>query len=655
MTLKCDKKILSRINECFLSLGADPVQNIHHYVALCGELLKATCALYNRLDRGLLFSMGQWNIPSDYNPVDKPDGHICYDVIKRGGDKIFVVRNLPATDYARTDPNVVRYGLKTYIGKAVKWDGHYVGSLCVVYQHDFDPSETDKMIMGILASAIGAEEYRLRAEEEIRSLARFPAENPYPVFEIGEDGIIRYANPASKPILDTWGRTPGQPVPDDWQQIIKEVRASKEGREIEVRYAQKVFSLLLVPVTDSRSIYIYGRDITERKRAEEILTQQAMHDSLTGLYNRRYFNQRIKEEMKRAERSNQCLAILLCNLDNFQQINDTHSHQTGDEVLVAVAKKIQDATRGADLVFRWGGDEFLVVLSETTRQGTLTAASRIREGALKLSKNMGYQLDLSIGIALYPEHGANINELIRLANRALYIAKKGGDKIHIGEEEYRVDEDAVRVVFQPVVDVHTNQILGYEALSRDPQAKMEILDLFKRYEAVGQLTELKRLCFKLQIKKAIESALKRVFINVDFKVLSQTEPQPKPPEMEVILEISEAEKLFDIESALKVTTKWRQQGYKFAIDDFGAGFISLSFVSQLIPEYIKMDRSTILQSVRSESFRTFLRDLILALRNYSSEGIIAEGIETEKEFQVATDMGVYLFQGFLLGKPQELK
>jgi EAL domain-containing protein (putative c-di-GMP-specific phosphodiesterase class I) len=263
-------------------------------------------------------------------------------------------------------------------------------------------------------------------------------------------------------------------------------------------------------------------------------------------------------------------------------------------------------------------------------------------------------VDVSIGAALYPEHGQTVESLIRLADRALYIAKRGGEKVHIGEEEYRLDDQAVRVVFQAVVDRTSREVLGYEALSRDPQGKLSISELFQRYQAVGQLTEFKCLCFRLQLKAATAAGLNRVFINVSFAVLDQLQSLPKPPGMEVILEISEAEALHDVERHLKTTSAWRAQGYKFAIDDFGAGFISLPFIARLIPDYIKMDRSTIVQASSSRQFLTFLRDLVLALRNYSKEGIIAEGIETQEELQVVRDLGIDPVQGFLMGRPQEL-
>lgn len=390
-------------------------------------------------------------------------------------------------------------------------------------------------------------------------------------------------------------------------------------------------------------------------RMRRLFQKQAMHDALTGLFNRQYFTERIGDELSRVEHAGGVFAVLLCDLDHFKAVNGTHGHQTGDNVLKEVSKAVLEATRGSDLVFRWGGDEILVVLSLTSREGVLTAAGRIRTGVRALGERRGIPLDVSIGAALYPEHGRTVETLIRLADRALYIAKRGGTKVHIGEEEYRLDEHAVQVVFQPVVDRITNVVIGHEALSRDPQGKLSIGELFRRYQAVGQLTELKCLCFRLQLKAAAAARLPRVFINVDFAVLEHLQAVPKPPDTEVILEISEAEALRDVDHHLNTTAIWRAQGYKFAIDDFGAGFISLPFIARLIPDYIKMDRSTIVQARTSQQFLTFLRDLVLALRHYSKEGIIAEGIETHEELQVVRELGIGPVQGFLMAKPQELE
>ncbi|WP_051617275.1 GAF domain-containing protein [Desulfonatronovibrio hydrogenovorans] len=158
--LRRSEKRLTKINQCLLSLGPDYNANVQRLTELCGQLLGATCALYSRLDNGLLCSVGQWRTPGDYNPQDQPQGHICYDLIRQDAFETVVIRNLQQTVYAKTDPNVSRFSLNTYIGHPVKADGQNVGAICAVFQTDFEPCEDDKKIMGIISSALGSEEER---------------------------------------------------------------------------------------------------------------------------------------------------------------------------------------------------------------------------------------------------------------------------------------------------------------------------------------------------------------------------------------------------------------------------------------------------------------------------------------------------------------
>ena len=381
---------------------------------------------------------------------------------------------------------------------------------------------------------------------------------------------------------------------------------------------------------------------------------QALRDPLTGLFNRQSFRDRFDEEVARAKRDQRPFAIILCDLDRFKEINDTLGHQVGDEILQLVAKSTLGATRGSDRVFRWGGDEFLILVGIAARKDALIVARRIRKGVREIAESRKLPLDFSIGVALYPEHATAAKKLIRLADKALYIAKKGGDRIHVGEEEYELNERSVRMVFQPVVEIESREVMGYEALSRDPKGKLDITTLFRRYSAVGQLAELKRIIFRHQVRVAQERELKRVFINIDFETLESVDPFAKPENVEIVLEISEAESLHDVDRHLETADTWRKLGYRFAIDDFGAGFMSLPFIARLVPEYIKVDRSTIVEATKSEQFSYFLRDLVRAMRNYSKDGIIAEGIETEEEFEVVRKMGVDQVQGYLTGRPAEL-
>ena len=276
---------------------------------------------------------------------------------------------------------------------------------------------------------------------------------------------------------------------------------------------------------------------------------------------------------------------------------------------------------------------------------------RIRARIVELGREKRFPLDLSIGVASFPEHGEDSNQLIHLADRALYIAKKRGDKIHIGEEEYELDDDVVRVVFQPIVDTVSGKVIGHEALSRSSMEELGIQELFRKYRSIGKLLELKEICFRKQIEAAEAHGLDRVFVNVDFQLLEHMGCRRIPADVEVILEISEKEALIDIEHHLAVTREWRAEGFKFALDDFGVGFISLPFLADLEPEYIKLDRLTMLQAVASDEFREFLNHLVLGLRQYARQGIVAEGIESEEELAVAKQIGIHLVQGYLFGEP----
>ena len=156
---------LEQINRCLVALGPDHQSNINRLTALCGEQLGATCALYNRLENDRLCSVGQWQTPPDYKITDLAEGHICYDVIRRNRDDATLVADLAHSPYASTDPTVRAFGLQTYLGCVVRCEGTPVGSLCVVFATDFQPTDDDRRILGIIASAIGGEDNRRLAEE----------------------------------------------------------------------------------------------------------------------------------------------------------------------------------------------------------------------------------------------------------------------------------------------------------------------------------------------------------------------------------------------------------------------------------------------------------------------------------------------------------
>lgn len=318
------RKRLEKINACFLSFGPDATENINKLTALAGELLGATCALYNRLESGMLYSTGQWNTPPDYNPVDTPDGHICYDVIKQGENKVLLVRHLPQTEYADTDPNVRAYNLQTYLGKAVRHKNEYVGSLCTVFQDDVEPGNQDKTILEILASAVGVEEARREANEKLKSYqSRLQAEvkartaeltetnhllrleisvrerveatlrasekkfrtfvtnAPAVIFILDQDGIFKLSEGLG---LAALGLNPGQVVGQsvfdvykDYPETLQAVRTALDGAATRntLFVSGLIFDVSMIPLLDDdgvvREVVGISLDITERARTVESL------------------------------------------------------------------------------------------------------------------------------------------------------------------------------------------------------------------------------------------------------------------------------------------------------------------------------------------------------------------------------------------------
>jgi PAS domain S-box-containing protein len=186
---------LEKINRCLLELGPNFDLNINRLTALCGGLLGATCALYNRLQGDLLCSLGQWQTPPGFKSEDVPAGHICYDVIRNNREGAVVITDLLHTAYAESDPNVRAHGLQTYMGCAVKCEGKAVGSLCVVYGTDYRPTDDDRRILGIIASAIGNEDTRKQAEAELNRLMTAIEQTPESVVITDTKGRILYVNP----------------------------------------------------------------------------------------------------------------------------------------------------------------------------------------------------------------------------------------------------------------------------------------------------------------------------------------------------------------------------------------------------------------------------------------------------------------------------
>ncbi len=505
---------LEKINQCFLSFKTEPSANINQLTALCGELLKASCALYNRLDAETFCAVGQWQTPADYNAVHILEGSICHDVIQDSRDEVFVINDLLHTKYAQSEPNVKQYNLQTYIGQVVKCGGTSVGTVCALYQENFIPSHADLKILGIIAAAIGVEEERritqqaLQASEERYALAAQGANDGLWDWNLLTDEI--YFSPRWQEML---GLTPGEidnnkeswfrlVHPNDLEQLTAEIASHLEGKSpylqneyrIQHQDGQERWMLvrgLAVSDAEGKPYRLAGSqtDITQKKAAEAQLRYESDRDSLTGLVNRRLFMERLEAVLERVEQNKDYLfAVLFLDLDRFKVVNDSLGHNIGDRLLVAIARTLESCVRPEDTVARLGGDEFTILLDNIKGIDNATqVAQRIQEqlaSPFKLGGNEVFST-VSIGIALSSSSYKQAEDILRDADMTMYRIKTQGN----GGECYQIFDRSIHskamaalqlendlrgaigreefvLCYQPIISLKNFRISGFEALIR---------------------------------------------------------------------------------------------------------------------------------------------------------------------------------------------
>ena len=309
---------LEKINTCLLSLGSDFTENANRITALFGELLGATYALYSRLEDGMLCSQAKWHTPPDYNSQVKPDGHLCHDVIRRGADEVCTVRDLQNSPYVQSDPNVLAYGLKTYVGQAVLCDGGNLGSLCAVFTTDFKPSKDEMKIIGILVSAMRVEEERRKAKEQIKQSQKAAEDAlktgeliletmPVGVIIVGRDKMIRRVNKTALKMMgcnspeDIIGNIchkkicPAEvnkcPVIDLGNSVDNSERVLLNSKGQEVPILKTVLPITLEGEDAFLEAFV---DITERRLAEQEL-EKLNKDLESAVWELRRANKELKE------------------------------------------------------------------------------------------------------------------------------------------------------------------------------------------------------------------------------------------------------------------------------------------------------------------------------------------------------------------------
>ncbi|MGX2040577.1 EAL domain-containing protein [Methylocaldum sp. MU1018] len=427
-----------------------------------------------------------------------------------------------------------------------------------------------------------------------------------------------------------------------------------------------------------------GLDATDRIQAESRIRWLANHDSLTGLHNRHWFKDELERSFAEAERSSVQAALLLFDLDHFKDVNDSSGHAAGDALLCLLSGELRARARKSDVLARLGGDEFAVLMTATDRAGAEYFAQDLNQRLTEKPFRFGdrsYRISASIGIALIPEHGKNVEELMANADAAMYQAKKSGRGrwhlfSHSGEERAQIshraywrnviaqslDQRRLFFYYQPVVDMATGQIAYHEALLRLTLEDGRLV-LPGEYMDVIVSSDLMNAIDSYVTREAIEILDKdrsaRLSINLSASALTDpgwAEPLKQAsrdgrlaPER-LLLEITETAAIADLDAAKRIMDELTKIGFGFAMDDFGAGFASFHYLRHLPIKHVKIDRSFISRLAYDEDDNVFVSALTTLAHGYRQK-IVAEGVENAETLMRLRELGVDLVQGFFIGRP----
>ncbi len=609
----------------------------------------------------------------------------------------------PLFDVYREAPQIVEAARLALEGRAVTSEAEFSG---LSYEFQCGPVRNERgEICGLVGTAIDVTARRA-AKEASRGmhemLAAVIRSSPVGIVTLDLKGIVTSWNPAATRIHgwteeEVLGRfLPAVPVEkrDELMNIQDQIIAEGGVTGLERPCLTKdgyltTVSLSAAPLHDAAGdvtgvVYLI-MDVTRRKRAEEQLHQQAMSDELTGLPNRRFFNESMSAATAMARDRQSSLAVLYVDLDGFKVVNETMGHAAGDEILVQTAARLSAAVGRQGVVSRIGGDEFAVVVKDLSDAQPLEELGRrIRTGFRRSFDICGREIHatVSVGISVFPEFAGTAPELVQQADIAMQEAKRQGkNKVvlytrQLGAAVHErmelesllrgsLDRGEIDVYYQPEFNVKHQSLVCFEALARWTHPKLGAVSPL-RFIPVAEssgfivplgLWILEKACARAvtwqgtgpPVKVALNVSAVQFFRD-DFvpsvkEVLGRTGLAPALLQ----IELTESVMLASLEQTVRKMHELRAMGVSLAIDDFGIGYSALSYLGRLPFTSLKIGRPFV-QDLEDAHAGRMIETLVALAHNFEMR-VVVEGVETDAQMSAARVFGCDAAQGFLLGRP----
>lgn len=536
--------------------------------------------------------------------------------------------------------------------------------------------------------SIAGQDLPIRIRETINQFIASPELNPLPIIELNLVGKVLYLNPAALsqfPDLDNL-QVKHPLLQDLLAQLVPLVNPVRNIFIREVTINGKVFEEIIHFMPWNEVIRIHISDITKQKQAEAIISYQIHYDALTGLPNRKYLHEYLLKIVEKIDRKLQKFAVLFLDIDCFKLINESLGHNVGDLLLQAVSARLKGLMRTDDLLVRWGGDEFTIIVRDIDSNDAVAQIAELMIQTLTLPFNCGgheLHITTSVGASIYPDHGDDVEALVHNADMAMYRAKAEGRNSFqfyisnmqaqsfqrlVMENNLRraLENEELSLYYQPQVELKTGKIVGVEVLLRwqhvalgsiSPNQFIPLAEETGLIVAIGNWV-LRRACLQaiawqdlglLPIQISVNLSIKQLQQKDCFDCLKQIldETQFDPQYLE--LEITEGIMMNQVAERVILLNQFRDMGIKLSLDDFGTGYSSLSYLKNLPIDTLKIDRVFIEYITHNEHDRVIVSSLI-NLSHSLALTVIAEGAETQEQVDLLRILGCDCIQGYFFHK-----